>query len=96
MWTHKNVIAGALLIVESLMYPAAPDTMHPTTNPTIILMFFMKGEPKISVRMIVANERNPRPMNSGEPHLHLVERTACKESRHYYSRKWSWCENRRA
>ena len=71
--THRNVIAGALLIFELSMYPAAPATIHPTTRPTMILIFLRKGEPKSSVRMIVANDRNPRPINSGEPHLRKIE-----------------------
>jgi hypothetical protein len=66
--THKKVIAGADVIVDPSMYPAAPATMHPTANPTMILMFLRKGDPKISVRMIEMNDRNPRPMNSGDPH----------------------------
>lgn len=35
----------------------------------MILIFFRNGEPNISVSIIAANDRNPRPMNSGEPHL---------------------------
>ena len=31
--------------------------------------FLKNGEPKISVSTILTNERKPRPMNSGEPHL---------------------------
>ena len=67
--THRKVIAGELLIVSPLIYPVAPATIHPTIKPTMILMFLRKGEPKSSVRMIVTNDRNPRPINSGEPHL---------------------------
>jgi hypothetical protein len=42
--------------------------MHPTSNPTIILIFFMNGEPKISVKIMETKDRNPRPMNWGDPH----------------------------
>lgn len=42
--------------------------MQPTANPTIMLTFLRKGDPKISVRMMAINDRNPRPMNSGDPH----------------------------
>jgi hypothetical protein len=34
-------------------------------------MFFMNGEPKSSVRIMLAKLRKPSPMNSGLPHLHL-------------------------
>ena len=60
---HKNVIAGAEFIVELSIYPAAPATIHPTSSPTMILIFFKNGEPKISVKMIETKDRNPRPMN---------------------------------
>lgn len=33
----------------------------------MMLMFLRNGEPKSSVRMMLMNERKPRPMNSGEP-----------------------------
>lgn len=62
-------MAGAVLIELPSMYPAAPATIHPTTNPTMILMFLRNGEPKSSVRMMLTKDRNPRPMNSGEPQL---------------------------
>jgi hypothetical protein len=51
------------------MYPAPPATIHPTASPTIILIFFINGEPKISVRIIETKDRNPMPMNSGDPQL---------------------------
>jgi hypothetical protein len=60
---HKNVITGALVMVLPSMYPAAPATIHPTASPTMILAFLRNGEPKISVRMMLTKERNPRPMN---------------------------------
>lgn len=41
--------------------------MHPTANPTIILMFLRKGEPNISVSTMLMKDKNPRPINSGEP-----------------------------
>lgn len=47
--------------------------MHPTTKPTIMLMFLRNGDPKISVKMIDMKETNPRPMNSGDPHLQNCE-----------------------
>ena len=62
-------MAGAVLMLLLSMYPAAPATMHPTASPTIIDMFFRNGDPKSSVRMIETNDRNPSPMNSGDPHL---------------------------
>lgn len=43
--------------------------MHPTASPTMMEMFLRNGEPKSSTRIIETNERKPRPMNSGEPHL---------------------------
>jgi hypothetical protein len=60
---------GAEVTVLPSTYPAAPATIHPTASPTIILAFFKNGEPNSSVIMMVENERKPRPMNSGEPHL---------------------------
>lgn len=62
-------MAGAEVIVLPSIYPAAPAAIQPTTRPTMILAFFKNGEPNNSVMMIVTNERKPRPMNSGEPHL---------------------------
>ena len=61
------MIPGADLMFESSIYPAAPATMHPTASPTIMLIFFRKGDPNISVRIMLTNDRNPRPMNSGDP-----------------------------
>jgi len=68
------------------MYPVAPATRHPTASPTMILAFLRNGDPKSSVRIMLTKERNPRPMNCGEPHLpyerhyrltfELVEHTA--------------------
>lgn len=52
------------------MYPAAPATRHPTASPTMILAFLRNGDPKSSVRIMLTKERNPRPMNCGEPHLY--------------------------
>lgn len=46
--------------------------MQPTARPTMIDMFLRKGDPNISVRTILMKERNPRPINSGEPHLSRV------------------------
>lgn len=34
-----------------------------------MLIFFMNGDPKSSVRMMETKDKNPSPMNSGEPHL---------------------------
>ena len=45
----------------------APATIHPTAKPIIILKFFRKSDPNISVRIMLMNERIPMPMNSGEP-----------------------------
>ena len=53
----------------------APATIHPTTKPRVILMFFRNGDPKISVKIIETKETNPRPMNSGDPHLEDRERS---------------------
>jgi hypothetical protein len=69
VYYHKNVIIGALVMVLPSMYPAAPATIHPTASPTMILAFLRNGEPKSSVRIMLTKERNPRPMNCGEPHL---------------------------
>jgi hypothetical protein len=63
------VIAGADLILLPSIYPAAPATIQPTTNPTMILIFFKNGDPNISVSEMEINDRNPNPMNSGDPHL---------------------------
>jgi hypothetical protein len=46
--TQIKVMAGAVWIGDPSMYPAAPATMHPTIKPTIILAFFMNGEPNNS------------------------------------------------
>ena len=62
-------MVGAEVIVLPSIYPAAPATIHPTISPTMILAFFKNGEPNNSVMMMVTNDRKPRPMNSGEPHL---------------------------
>ena len=64
-------MAGADLMELPSIYPVAPAMIQPTARPTMMLAFFRKGEPKSSVRMMVTNERNPRPMNSGEPHLNF-------------------------
>jgi hypothetical protein len=61
-------MAGADSIVLESMYPAAPAIMQPTNSPMIMEIFLRNGEPNISVRMMDTKERNPRPMNSGEPH----------------------------
>ena len=61
-------MTGALLIVDPSIYPAAPATMHPTARPTMMLMFLRNGEPNSSVKIILTNDKNPRPMNSGEAH----------------------------
>jgi len=37
-------------------------------------MLLRNGDPKISVRMIETKETNPRPINSGDPHLQYCER----------------------
>lgn len=66
---HRKVIAGAVVILLPSIYPAAPETMHPTANPTMMEMFLRKGDPKSSVRMIEMKDRKPMPMNCGEPHL---------------------------
>ena len=62
-------MVGAEVMALPSIYPAAPATIHPTASPTMILAFFKNGEPNSSVIMMVTNERKPRPMNSGEPHL---------------------------
>jgi hypothetical protein len=51
------------------MYPAAPATIQPTTSPTMILIFFRNGEPNNSMIMILEKDKNPNPINSGEPQL---------------------------
>lgn len=51
------------------MYPAAPATIQPTARPTITDIFLRNGDPKSSVSIMLTNERNPSPINSGEPHL---------------------------
>jgi hypothetical protein len=33
----------------------------------MIEMFLMNGDPKTSTRMMVMKDKNPRPMNSGDP-----------------------------
>lgn len=35
----------------------------------MIEIFLRNGEPNSSVRMIDTKDKNPRPMNSGDPHL---------------------------
>ena len=65
---HKKVIAGAVLILDPSINPVAPATMHPTANPTIILIFLRNGEPSISVSTMLTKDKNPMPINSGEPH----------------------------
>jgi hypothetical protein len=35
----------------------------------MILIFFKNGEPKISVSMMETKDKNPKPMNSGDPQL---------------------------
>ena len=60
---HKNVMAGAVLIVLLSMYPAAAATIHPTNSPIMMLIFFINGEPSISVRMMVTKDKKPRPIN---------------------------------
>ena len=67
---QRNVIGGAEVILLPSMYPAAPATMQPTARPTTMLIFLRNGEPNSSVKIIDMNDRKPRPMNSGEPHLH--------------------------
>jgi hypothetical protein len=42
--------------------------MHPTARPTMMLMFFKNGDPKSSVKMMLTNDRNPSPINSGDAH----------------------------
>ena len=53
--------------------------MHPTTKPTMMLIFLRNGDPKTSVKMIEMKETNPRPMNSGDPHLRDCERLAASD-----------------
>lgn len=62
-----KVMAGAVVMLLPSMYPAAPATMQPTARPTMTEMFLRKGDPNSSVRMMLTNDRKPRPMNSGEP-----------------------------
>jgi hypothetical protein len=45
--------------------------MQPTAKPMKILMFFINGEPKSSVIIMVIKERKPRPMNSADPQLEI-------------------------
>lgn len=70
MTHHKKVIDGADLMLELSIYPVAPATMQPTAKPTIIDTFFRNGEPNSSTSRMLTKDRKPRPMNSGEPHLH--------------------------
>jgi len=70
-------MVGAEVMVLPSIYPAAPATMHPIASPTMVLAFFKNGEPNSSVIMMVTNERKPRPMNSGEPHLSDEVRNPC-------------------
>ncbi len=65
--TQMKVMIGADCILLPSMYPAAPATIHPTATPTITDAFFRNGDPNSSVRMMLTKDRNPRPMNSGEP-----------------------------
>ena len=51
--------------------------MQPTAKPIKILIFFMNGEPKSSVIMMVINERKPRPMNSADPQLEVECQPNC-------------------
>lgn len=74
---HRNVIAGAEVIVLPSIYPVAPATIHPTASPMMILAFFKKGEPNNSVMMMETNERKPSPMNCGEPHLSNEVKNLC-------------------
>ena len=57
-------------MLELSIYPVAPATMQPTAKPIIIDTFFMNGEPNNSTSRMLTNDRKPRPMNWGEPHLH--------------------------
>jgi hypothetical protein len=66
---QRKVIAGADLILLPSIYPVAPETIQPTASPTMMLTFFKNGEPNNSVSNIVTNDKNPSPMNSGDPHL---------------------------
>lgn len=43
--------------------------MQPTARPTIMLTFFKNGDPNISVNIIDTKDKNPNPINCGEPHL---------------------------
>jgi hypothetical protein len=60
--------AGAAVIPELLKYPHAAATMHPTSKPTTTAHDFMIGDPNRSARMMDTKTRNPRPINSAEPH----------------------------
>lgn len=64
---QRNVIAGAVVMLDPSMYPTAPATIQPIASPTMILMFLRNGEPKSSVRMMLTNDKKPSPINSGEP-----------------------------
>jgi len=66
-----KVMAGEESMVDESMYPVAPATIQPTRRPMMIEIFFMKGDPNTSVRMIEMNERKPIPMNSADPHLEI-------------------------
>jgi len=46
--TQMNVMDGEVWIGDPSMYPAAPLTMHPTIKPTMILAFFINGDPNNS------------------------------------------------
>ena len=63
------------------MYPVAPATIQPKARPAMILIFFMNGDPKISVNMMETKDRKPRPMNSGDPHLDMNRSTPTCPSR---------------
>ena len=49
---------------ESLMYPVAPATMHPTSKPMIIEAFRMKGLPKSSTCGIIKSSQRDRRIRS--------------------------------
>jgi hypothetical protein len=53
---------------EPSKYPVAAPMMQPTNKPMITLADFMIGEPNRSVRRIVRNTENPRPMYCADPH----------------------------
>jgi hypothetical protein len=69
LFTHRNVIAGAVSILDESTYPVAPATIIPTTRPMMILALRMKGEPNISTMTMVMKLRKPRPIYSADPHL---------------------------